>query len=99
MLNRIHLLTTHTRGLPRSRPLIREWSSAGTAAANPGAGSGRSWVSAGRLEADLVAEGFEFCDQASGFPFGVEAAGEVVGAELVVRRTADQDVPNDDEHG
>jgi hypothetical protein len=38
--------------------------------------------SGGWLEADLVAEGFEFRDQAAGFSFGAEAAGEEVGAEL-----------------
>jgi len=38
--------------------------------------------SGGWLEADLVAEGFEFCDEAPGFPVGVQAAGEEVGAEL-----------------
>src|ERR1039457_4800756 len=51
----------------------------------------------GWLEADLVTEGFEFRDQAPGFSFGVHAAGEEVGAELVVGPACGHDVPDDDE--
>jgi hypothetical protein len=36
----------------------------------------------GWLEVDLVAEGLEFCDQAAGFPAGVQAAGEEISAEF-----------------
>jgi len=43
-----------------------------------------------------VAEGFEPGDQAAGFPFRVQAAGEVAGAELVVRLSGGQDVPDDE---
>jgi len=57
------------------------------------------WWSGGWLEADGVTEGFEFCDQAPGFPVGVEAAGEEVGAKLVVGHAAGQDVPDDDQQG
>src|ERR1039457_1917430 len=55
--------------------------------------------SGGWLEADLVAEGFEFCDEAPGFPVGVQAAGEEVSADLVVGPAGGQDVPDDDEDG
>ena len=46
-----------------------------------------------------MSEGFEFGDEAPGFPVGVEVAGEVVGAELVVGPGSGQDVPDDDEDG
>src|SRR5216683_4341947 len=65
--------------------------------AGSGRGGGRG--SGGWLEADLVAEGFEFRDQAPGFPVGVQAAGEVVGAELVVGSGGGQDVPDDHQQG
>src|ERR1035438_5637608 len=52
--------------------------------------------SGGWLEADGVAECFELGDQAADFPFGVQAAGEVIGAELVVGLPGGQDVPDDD---
>jgi hypothetical protein len=45
----------------------------------------------------LEAESFEFCDQAAGFSFGVEAAGEEIGAQLVVGFAGGQDRPDDDE--
>src|ERR1035441_2860711 len=84
-----------------SQELIREWSSAMRAAANPG----RCWLvrggggvgSGGWLEADLMAEGFELCDESPGFPFGVQAVGEEVSAELAVGPAGSQDVPDDDE--
>ena len=38
-----------------------------------------------------MAEGFEPCDQAAGLAFGVQAAGEVVGAELVTGLSGGQD--------
>jgi hypothetical protein len=43
-----------------------------------------------------VAECFQACDKAAGLPFGVLAAGEVVGAELVVGPAGGQDVPDDE---
>jgi hypothetical protein len=46
-----------------------------------------------------VAEGFELGDEAAGFPFGVQAGGEVVGAEFVVGLSGGQDVPDDDDQG
>jgi hypothetical protein len=49
--------------------------------------------SGGWGEGDGVAEGFELCDQAAGFPFGVQPAGEVVLAELVVGFAGGQDAP------
>jgi hypothetical protein len=42
-----------------------------------------------------MAEGLELGDQAAGFAFGVQALGEVVGAELVVGFAGGQDVPDD----
>ena len=45
-----------------------------------------------------MAEGFEFGDQAPGFPVGVEAAGEEVSAELAAGRAGGDDVPDDHEH-
>ena len=53
-------------------------------------GGGRS---GGWLEGDGVAEGFEFGDEPAGLPFGVPAAGEVVGAKFVVGLSSSQDVP------
>jgi hypothetical protein len=38
----------------------------------------------GGPEGDLVAEGFQLCDQAAGFSAGIQAAAEVVGAEFAV---------------
>ena len=78
--------------------LIREWSSAGQAAATPAGVAGWGLTggrSGGRLEGDGVAEGFELGDQPAGFPFGVQAAGEVVGTEFVVGLPGGQDVPDD----
>jgi hypothetical protein len=40
-----------------------------------------------------VAEGFEPGDQAAGFSSGVWAAGEIIGAEVVVGFAGGQDVP------
>jgi hypothetical protein len=40
-----------------------------------------------------TAEGFELGDQAPGFASGVQAGGEVVGAEFVVGLLCGQDVP------
>src|SRR6266576_4606035 len=51
------------------------------------------------LEGDGVAEGFELGDQPAGFPFGVQAAGEVAGTEFVVGLPGGQDVPDDDDQG
>src|SRR5947207_8582459 len=59
----------------------------------PGPGSG------GWLEADGVAEGFELCDQAAGFAFGVQPGGEVVLAEFVVGPAGGQYMPDDDDEG
>ena len=49
------------------------------------------------MQADGVTEGFELGDQAAGFPFGVQAGGEVVLAELVVGCAGGQDVPDADQ--
>src|SRR5215467_10391442 len=73
----------------------------GRRAAAPG-GAKRSRVlagglSGGELQGDGVAEGLEPGYQAAGFSFGVEAAGEVVGAELVVGFAGGQDVPDADQ--
>src|SRR5260370_3541725 len=57
-----------------------------------GWGSGGGW-----LQAHGVAEGFELCDEAAGFPVGVQAGGEVVLAELLVGFAGGQDVPDDDD--
>ena len=51
------------------------------------------------LEGDLVSEGLELGDEPAGLAFGVQAAVEVVGAELVVGGAGGQDVPGDDEDG
>jgi hypothetical protein len=53
-----------------------------------GAGSG-----GGVVQGDVVAEGFELGDQAAGFPFGVQAAGEVAGAGFLAGFPGGQDVP------
>jgi hypothetical protein len=88
------------RGLAPLTGLIREWSLAGQAVApggalaepgSWGAGSGGGW-----LQGDGVAEGFELCDQAACFPLGIQAAGEVAGAELLVGPAGGQDVPDDE---
>ena len=79
--------------------LIREWSSAGQAAAPGGAlAELGSWGcgSGGGVEDDGVSEGFELGDEPAGFAFGVQAGGEVVGAELVVGLSGGQDVPDDE---
>jgi hypothetical protein len=57
-----------------------------------GAGFFGVW-SGGRLEGDLVAQGFEPGDQAAGFSLGVQTAGEEICAQLVVWGAAGQDVP------
>ena len=44
----------------------------------------RDGGSGGGVEGDGVSEGFELGDETAGFAFGVQAGGEVVGAELVV---------------
>src|SRR5207245_9265103 len=44
-------------------------------------------------------EGLELGDEPAGLAFGVLEAGEVAGAELVVRLCGDHDVPDDDDHG
>jgi hypothetical protein len=52
------------------------------------------WVwSGGWLEGDGVSEGFELGDEPAGLAFGVQAAGEVAGAEFVVGLSGGQDVP------
>jgi hypothetical protein len=51
--------------------------------------------SGGWLECDAVAEGFELGDEPAGLPFGVQAAGEVAGAEFLVGFPGGQDVPDD----
>ena len=56
-----------------------------------GAGSG-----GGVVQGDVVAEGFEPGDQVAGLAFGVQAAGEVAGAEFVVGFPGGQDVPDDE---
>jgi hypothetical protein len=53
----------------------------------------------GVLQGDAVAEGLEAGDQASCFAFGVELAGEVVGAEFLVGFSGGQDVPVDEDQG
>src|SRR2546427_4943498 len=83
--------------------LIREWSPAGQAVADPGPvmwwrGLLGVW-SGGWLEGDGVSEGFEPGDEPAGLALGVEAAGEVVGAEFVVGLPGSQDVPDDDDQG
>src|SRR5580704_8025616 len=81
--------------------LIREWPllgravAPGGALAEPGLADGSL---GGRRETDLVAEGFDLCDQSAGMPVEVEAAGEEIGAKIVVGRAAGKDVPDDDEH-
>ncbi len=55
-------------------------------------------VLGGGFECDVVAEGLEFGDETAGFAFRVEAGGEVVSAEVVVRGPGGQDVPDDHEH-
>ena len=52
----------------------------------------------GVVQGDAVAEGFEPGDQAAGLPSGIQAAGEVVGAEFLVGFPGGQDVPDDDDH-
>ncbi len=54
--------------------------------------------SGGWLEGDGVSDGLELGDEPTGFPFGVQAAGEIVGAEFVVGLSGGQDVPDDDDH-
>lgn len=51
--------------------------------------------SGGGLEGDVVSLGLEFGDEASDFDLGVEAAGEVVGTEILVGATGGQHVPDD----
>ena len=46
-----------------------------------------------------MSERFELGDEAAGFPLRVQAAVEVVGAELVVGSAGGQDVPDDDQDG
>ena len=45
-----------------------------------------------------MSEGFELGDEPAGFAFGVQAGGEVVGAEFVVGLSGGQDVPERDHH-
>ena len=49
------------------------------------------------LRGDLVAEGFELCDEASGLAFGVAFA-VVVAAEVAVGLAGGEHVPVGDEH-
>src|SRR6266576_3408147 len=96
------IFTPVRRRAQRYQGLIREWSSAGQAAATPAGVAGWGLTggrSGGWLEGDGVAEGFELGDQPAGFPFGVQAAGEVVGAEFVVGLPGGQYVPDDDDQG
>ena len=81
-----------------SKPLrlIPEWPQPRRAAASGGARFLGVW-SGGRLEGDLVYEGFEFGDQPAGFPVGVETVGEEVGTQLVVGDAAGQNMPDDDQ--
>src|ERR1700676_2690486 len=79
--------------------MVLSWAGGSTRRSASGAGllgraSGGGW-----LQADGVAEGFELCDQAACFSLGIQAAGEVVGAELVVGLSGGQDMPDDDDHG
>jgi hypothetical protein len=48
--------------------------------------------SVGGLEGDGVSEGVELGDEPAGLAFGVQAAGEVLGAEFVVGLSGGQDV-------
>ena len=49
-------------------------------------------LSGGWVEGDGVPEGLELGDEPAGLAFGVLEAGEVAGAELVVRLCGDHDV-------
>src|SRR6266496_4028696 len=75
------------------------WAGGSTRRSVSGAGFLGACQSGGWLEGDLVAEGFELGDQAPGFPFGVEAGGEVVSTQFVVGLSGGQDVPDDDDQG
>ena len=54
------------------------------------------WLSGGWVEGDGVPEGLQPGDEPPGLAFGVLEAGEVAGAELVVRLSGGQDVPDDE---
>jgi hypothetical protein len=73
------------------QPGRRQQPAAGCAVGCRGDGSG------GVFQGDPLAEGLEAGDEALRFAFGVQAAGEVVGAELVVGLSGGQHVPDDDE--
>src|SRR6266540_1019016 len=79
--------------------MVLSWAGGSTRRSASGAGLRGRWSGGGWLEGDGVAEGLEPGDQAAGFAFGVQALGEVVGAELVVGFAGGQDVPDNHDHG
>lgn len=54
-------------------------------------------LSGGGFEGNGVAEGLKLRDEAAGFFFGVDAGGEVVGAELLTGAGGGEHVPDDDD--
>src|SRR5690348_4355862 len=79
--------------------MVLSWAAGNTRRSASGAGLRDRWSGGGWLEGDGVAEGLEPGDQAAGFAFGVQALGEVAGAELVVGFAGGQDVPDNHDHG
>src|SRR5271166_7193159 len=78
--------------------MVLSWAGGSTRRSASGAGF-LGCGSGGGVEDDGVSEGFELGDEPAGFAFGVQAGGEVVGAELVVGLSGGQDVPDDDDQG
>lgn len=78
-----------------SRSVVRKWSSAGrrTLASDVVPGSAGASRSGGWLDAEWRGRGLRAGDETAGFPFGVLASGELVGAKLVVEFAGGQDVP------
>ena len=64
-----------------------------------GRSRGELWLGGG-FQGDFLAEGFEFADEAAFAGFGVvEAAGEVVRAEVAVGGGLGEHMPNDRDEG